>query len=96
MKILVACEFSGTVRDAFLKKGHDAISCDILEGEGGGPHYQGDIRDILYNGWTSDVDDYVYLKAGGNSTSNHGIIAISDNGGFFVGNTNTETGASKL
>ena len=51
MKILVACEFSGTVRDAFLKKGHDAISCDILEGEGDGPHYQGDIRDILYNGW---------------------------------------------
>ena len=51
-------------------------------------------HDILYNGWTSDVDDYIYLKAGGNSTSNHGIIAISDNGGFFVGNTNTETGAS--
>tara|TARA_R100000951_G_scaffold25408_3_gene21636 strand:+ start:2178 stop:2768 length:591 start_codon:yes stop_codon:yes gene_type:complete len=51
LKILVACEFSGTVRDAFLKKGHDAISCDILEGEGDGPHYQGDIRDILYNGW---------------------------------------------
>ena len=51
MKILVACEFSGTVRDAFLKKGHDAISCDILEGDGDGPHYQGDIRDILYNGW---------------------------------------------
>lgn len=51
MKILVACEFSGTVRDAFLKKGHDAISCDMLEGDGDGPHYQGDIRDILYNGW---------------------------------------------
>ena len=34
MKILVACEFSGTVRDAFIKKGHDAMSCDILEGEG--------------------------------------------------------------
>lgn len=51
MKVLVACEFSGTVRDAFLKKGHDAVSCDILEGEGDGPHYQGDIRDILYNGW---------------------------------------------
>jgi hypothetical protein len=51
LKVLVACEFSGTVRDAFLKKGHDAVSCDILEGEGDGPHYQGDIRDILYNGW---------------------------------------------
>lgn len=51
MKVLVACEFSGTVRDAFLKKGHDAVSCDILEGDGDGPHYQGDIRDILHNGW---------------------------------------------
>ena len=51
LKVLVACEFSGTVRDAFIKKGHDAVSCDILEGEGDGPHYKGDIRDILYNGW---------------------------------------------
>jgi len=51
LKVLVACEFSGTVRDAFLKKGHDAVSCDILEGDGDGPHYQGDIRDILHNGW---------------------------------------------
>ena len=51
MKILVACEFSGTVRDAFIKKGHDAMSCDLLEGEGDGPHYQGDIKDVLYETW---------------------------------------------
>jgi hypothetical protein len=51
MKVLVACEFSGTVRDAFIKKGHEAVSCDILEGEGHGPHYQGDVRDILGNNW---------------------------------------------
>lgn len=49
MKILVACEFSGTVRDAFRKRGHDAVSCDIMEGEGDGPHYQGDVRDVLFD-----------------------------------------------
>lgn len=48
MKILVACEYSGIVRDAFLAKGHDVISCDILPTESEGPHYQGDIFDILY------------------------------------------------
>ena len=51
MKVLVACEFSGTVRDAFIKKGHDAMSCDILEGEGDGPHYQGDIAEVLFEDW---------------------------------------------
>ena len=49
MRILVACEFSGRVRDAFIKKGHDAISCDILGTEKPGPHYVGDIRDILHS-----------------------------------------------
>jgi len=51
MKVLVACEFSGVVRDAFLEKGHDAVSCDILPTEQPGPHYQGDVRDILNGGW---------------------------------------------
>lgn len=51
MKVLVACEFSGTVRDAFIKNGHEAISCDILPTESDGPHYQGDVRDILNDGW---------------------------------------------
>ena len=51
MKVLVACEFSGTVRDAFLRLGHDAMSCDLLPSESPGPHYQGDVRDILGNGW---------------------------------------------
>lgn len=46
MKVLVACEFSGTVRDAFLTRGHDAISCDLLPTESPGPHIQGDIRDV--------------------------------------------------
>lgn len=49
MKILVACEFTGAARNALLNKGHDAISCDLLPTESPGPHYQGDIRDILYS-----------------------------------------------
>lgn len=51
LKVLIACEFSGTVRDAFLKRGHDALSCDLLPSETPGPHYQGDVRDILNNGF---------------------------------------------
>ena len=47
LKVLVACEFSGVVRDAFLARGHDAISCDLLPTEAPGPHYCGDVRDIL-------------------------------------------------
>lgn len=51
MKILVAEEETGVVRDAFLKRGHDAMSCDILPSRKPGPHYQGDVRDILYKSW---------------------------------------------
>lgn len=52
MKVLVACEYSGTVRDAFIKAGHDAISCDLLPSESNfGPHYQGDVFDILNYGF---------------------------------------------
>lgn len=43
MRILVACEYSGRVRDAFIKRGHDALSCDILPTDQPGPHYRGDI-----------------------------------------------------
>ena len=51
MRVLVACEYSGTVRDAFLRAGHDALSCDLLPTDAPGPHYQGDVRDILADGW---------------------------------------------
>lgn len=47
MKVLVACEYSGTVRDAFRKEGHDAMSCDVLPTDVPGPHYQGDVLDLL-------------------------------------------------
>lgn len=51
MKILVACEFSGIVRDAFIYNGHDAVSCDLLPTERPGPHYQGDVFDIIADSW---------------------------------------------
>ncbi len=51
MRVLVACEFSGIVRDAFIRGGHDAMSCDLLPTEAPGPHYQGDVRDVLDDRW---------------------------------------------
>ncbi len=51
MKVLVACEFSGIVRDAFIARGHDAWSCDLLPTEKPGPHIQGDVLAILNDGW---------------------------------------------
>lgn len=51
MRVLVACEFSGTVREAFRARGHEAWSCDLLPTEMPGPHIQGDVRDILGDGW---------------------------------------------
>jgi hypothetical protein len=51
MRVLVACEFSGVVRDAFIARGHDAVSCDLLPSERPGPHVVGDVRLLLGDGW---------------------------------------------
>lgn len=52
MRVLVACEYSGTVREAFRARGHDVTSCDLLPADDASPHhYQGDVRDILNDGW---------------------------------------------
>lgn len=51
VKVLVACEYSGTVRDAFIRRGHDAMSCDLLPSDKPGPHYHGDVRDIIGKGF---------------------------------------------
>jgi hypothetical protein len=51
LKILIACEYSGRVRDAFTKLGHDATSCDLLDSDAPGKHYKGDVRDVLNDGW---------------------------------------------
>ena len=52
MRVLVACEFSGIVRDAFIARGHQAVSCDLLPSERPGPHYQGDVFDL----WREEFD----------------------------------------
>ncbi len=51
MRVLVACEFSGIVREAFARRGHDAWSCDLLPSERPGNHIQDDVREVLDNGW---------------------------------------------
>lgn len=51
MRVLIACEFSGIVRDAFIAHGHDAVSCDLLPTEREGPHIQGSVFDHLGDGW---------------------------------------------
>lgn len=51
MRVLIACEFSGIVRDAFTTRGHDAMSCDLLPSETQGNHYQGDVVDVMYDDW---------------------------------------------
>lgn len=51
MRVLIACEESGTVREAFRRLGHDAVSCDLKPSKIPGPHYQGDVRNILAAGW---------------------------------------------
>jgi len=67
MKVLVACEFSGTVRDAFIARGHDAMSCDLLPTEKPGPHHQGSVLDILDQGWDLMIahPPCTYLTASG-------------------------------
>lgn len=51
MRVLIACEYSGRVRDAFLALGHDAMSCDLLPTDVEGPHHMGDVTELLHMGW---------------------------------------------
>lgn len=64
---LIACEYSGRVRDAFIARGVSAVSCDLLPTEAPGPHYQGDVRDILHLGWAAMIahPDCTYLCSSG-------------------------------
>ena len=55
MKILVGCECSGVVRDAFIARGHDAVSCDMVPSDRPGPHYLGDVRDLLSDPWDMGI-----------------------------------------
>lgn len=75
MKVLVACEYSGRVRDAFRSKGHDALSCDLLPADNGGPHYQGDVRDLLTDQWDLLIGfpPCTYLAASGMHWTTRGL-----------------------
>jgi hypothetical protein len=67
MKILVGCERSGIVRDAFIARGHDAYSCDLVPSERSGPHIVEDVRDVLGFGWDMAIffPDCTYLAVSG-------------------------------
>jgi len=74
MRVLVGCEYSGTVRDAFIARGHDAISCDLLSTDKPGPHYQGDLFDMLGEQWDLIIahPPCTALTVAGNSTYGEG------------------------
>lgn len=76
MKVLVACEFSGTVREAFRALGHDAMSCDLLPTEQPGPHYVGDVRDVLGDAWDLLIahPPCTYLSSSGLHWNTRGVI----------------------
>lgn len=67
MKVLIGCERSGVVRDAFLRRGHDAVSCDLVESEAPGPHIVGDVIEALTRGWDLAIlhPDCTYLAVSG-------------------------------
>ena len=75
MKVLVACEYSGTVRDAFIRAGHDAISCDLLPTDAPGPHYQGNVMDVIGDGFDLMVahPPCTYLSASGMHWTTRGL-----------------------
>lgn len=75
MRVLVACEYSGAVRDAFIARGHDAMSCDLLPTDKPGPHYQGDVLDIINDGWDLMVahPPCTYLSVSGMHWTTRGL-----------------------
>ncbi len=75
MRVLVACEYSGRVRDAFIAAGHEALSCDLLPTDSPGPHYKGDVRDVLYDGWDLMVahPPCTYLSVSGMHWTTRGL-----------------------
>jgi hypothetical protein len=75
MRILVACEYSGVVRDAFIRGGHTAMSCDLLPTDAPGPHYQGDVSDVIADGWDLMVahPPCTYLSVSGMHWTTRGL-----------------------
>lgn len=75
MRVLVACEYSGAVRDAFLRHGHDALSCDLLPTDSPGPHHQGDVSELLDDGWDLMIahPPCTYLSSSGMHRTTRGL-----------------------
>ena len=87
MRVLVACEFSGIVRDAFRECGHDAVSCDLLPTERAGPHIQCDVLEILGDGWNLMIahPPCTYLsRAGARWWKDPERMALADKAADFV------------
>lgn len=74
MRVLIACEFSGTVRDAFAAQGHDAWSCDLLPSERGGKHIQADFRSVIQDSW-----DFIGFHYECRVMANSGVRWLKDN-----------------
>jgi len=76
MRVLVACEYSGRVRDAFLALGHDALSCDLLPTDVPGPHYEGDVFDVIDQGWDLMIahPPCTYLSVSGLHWNKRGVM----------------------
>lgn len=79
MKVIIACEFSGVVRDAFIARGHDAISCDLLPSERPGPHIQGDIREIDLSSFHLMIahPPCTYIATSGNQWLNRDSLTLT-------------------
>ena len=75
MRILIACEYSGRVRDAFIANGHYAVSCDLLPTDAPGPHYQGSVTDIINDGWDMMIahPPCTYLSVSGMHWTTRGL-----------------------
>jgi len=75
MKVLIACEYSGAVRDAFIAAGHDAMSCDLLPTDAPGPHHQGNVLEILGDGWDLMIahPPCTYLSVSGMHWTSRGL-----------------------
>ncbi len=75
MRVLIACEFSGVVRDEFIKKGHDALSCDLEDTEKPGPHYKGNVLDIINRDWDLMIahPPCTYLSSSGMHWTTRGL-----------------------
>jgi len=75
MRVLVGCEYSGAVRDAFIAAGHDAMSCDLLDTDRPGPHYKGDLFDVIDDGWDLGIfhPPCTYLSVSGMHWTTRGL-----------------------